>query len=313
MRAATLLLEAPREQLEVLELPRLDHLRGEVGSLVGDELAGDVDPVRGEEATREPAVDRPVEVEGVPGDELADTGLRARSGTGGAAATRPRSARRPRACRSRPASPSGLPRSWSSAQRRTASGASASAACWTTAKRCSSSVPGWRAEPSVVADRPCANSGMTSTSAPVSRAEPERQSRPRPEQELRQLPHAVGVEPPADPLGRDVPEPAGLCAHLRQRVLREREAELRDEPQTAQDPQRVLPEAVRAHGVQLAPLEVREPAEGVDELAGREAPGHGVDREVAPRHVVRDRDGRIGDDLEVAMARPDAALLRAAA
>ncbi len=34
------------------------------------------------------------------------------------------------------------------------------------------------------------------------------------------------------------------------------------------------------------------PAEGVDELAGREPTRHGVDREVAPRHVVRDRDGR---------------------
>ena len=75
MRAETLLLDALGEQLQVLELPRLDHLGGEVGPLVGDELAGDVDPVRGEEATREPAVDRPVEVEGVPGDEPADTGL----------------------------------------------------------------------------------------------------------------------------------------------------------------------------------------------------------------------------------------------
>ena len=131
----------------------------------------------------------------------------------------------------------------------------------------------------------------------------ERQSGPRPEQELRQLPHAVGVEAPADPLCRDVTEAARLGAHLPERVLREREGELRDEPETAQDPQRVLPEAVRAHRVQLAPLEVREPAEGVDQLAGREASGHGVDREVAPRHVVRDRDGRIGHDLEVAMTR----------
>ena len=52
----------------------------------------------------------------------------------------------------------------------------------------------------------------------------------------------------------------------------------------------------------------REPAEGVDQLAGREASRHRVDREVAPRHVVLDRDGRIGDDLEVAVAGPDAAL-----
>ena len=63
-----------------------------------------------------------------------------------------------------------------------------------------------------------------------------------------------------------------------------------------------------ADRVQLAPLEVRETSEGIDELARLEAPGHRVDGEVAPRHVVRDRHGGIGDDLEVAMTRADARL-----
>ncbi len=61
--------------------------------------------------------------------------------------------------------------------------------------------------------------------------------------------------------------------------------------------------------MELAPLEVLQPAEGVDQLAGLEPAGHGVDGEVAPRHVVRDRHRRVGDDLEVAMARPHAPLL----
>ena len=169
-------------------------------------------------------------------------------------------------------------------------------------------MPGWRAEPSSW-PIDLAELGDDLDQRPRVTGQAERQSGPRPEQELGQFAHAVGVEPPADSLRRHVAEPAGLFAHLRQRLLREREGELRDEPQTAQDPQRVLPEALRAHGVQLAPLEVRVPSEGVDELTGREPTGHGVDREVAPRHVVRDRDGGIGHDLEVAMARPDAALL----
>ena len=63
-----------------------------------------------------------------------------------------------------------------------------------------------------------------------------------------------------------------------------------------------------ADRVQLAPLEVRAAAEGIDELARLEALGHGVDGEVAPRHVVDDRHGRVGDDLEVAVPRADALL-----
>ena len=74
------------------------------------------------------------------------------------------------------------------------------------------------------------------------------------EQELRELAHAVRVEPAADPLARDVAQAGRLGAHLRHRVGRDRERELREEPQTAEDPQRVLAEAVPADGVQLAPL-----------------------------------------------------------
>jgi hypothetical protein len=60
--------------------------------------------------------------------------------------------------------------------------------------------------------------------------------------------------------------------------------------------------------VELAPLEVGAPPERVDELIGRQPTRHRVHGEVSPRHVVGDRHGRVGDDLEVAMTRADARL-----
>ncbi len=64
---------------------------------------------------------------------------------------------------------------------------------------------------------------------------------------------------------------AGLRAHLRLGLRREREPELRDEPETAQDAEGVLAEALRGDGSQLAASEVADAAERVDELARLEA------------------------------------------
>ena len=100
---------------------------------------------------------------------------------------------------------------------------------------------------------------------------------------------------------------ARICASV---SSGEREAELRDEPQPAEDAQRVLAEALRPDRVQLAALEVREAAERVDELARLEPPRHRVDREVAPRHVVRrsTRSGRRRSRSRDAPARRSAPL-----
>ncbi len=87
------------------------------------------------------------------------------------------------------------------------------------------------------------------------------------------------------------------------------EAELRDEAEGADQAQRVLAEALRRDGAEAASLEVGAAAERVDELARVEPPGHRVDGEVAPAHVVLDRELRVGDDLEVVPARPGRDLL----
>ena len=47
---------------------------------------------------------------------------------------------------------------------------------------------------------------------------------------------------------------------------------------------------------------------GSTSSSGLEAPRHRVDGEVSPRHVVLDRERRVGDDLEVVAARSRAAL-----
>ena len=71
----------------------------------------------------------------------------------------------------------------------------------------------------------------------------ERLRRARTEQELRQLAHPVRGETPADALARDELDRGRLRLHLASRLLVELEAELRDETQSAHEPQRILGEA----------------------------------------------------------------------
>ena len=124
------------------------------------------------------------------------------------------------------------------------------------------------------------------------------------EEELRQLPHPVRGEPAADPLRRHVGHLRRPLAHLAERVLVRLEAELRDEAQAADDPQRVVAEARRARRAEDAPLEVAAAVERVEHLAGLDAAGDRVDGEVAPAHVLGERDRRVGHDLEVVAPRP---------
>ena len=122
------------------------------------------------------------------------------------------------------------------------------------------------------------SSGRRWTSTPVSRASRSAFAGCGAEQQLRQLPHPVRGEPAADPLGRDVRDPRRPLAHLAQRVLVGLEAELRDEAEAADDPQRVVAEARRARRAQDTPLEVVAPAERVEQLSGLEPPRDRVDR-----------------------------------
>ena len=72
MRALALVLEKPLELREMLELPGRDTLHMEVRPLVEHEPPRTVDPVRGEEAPRVQAVDRPVQPERVACHQAAD-------------------------------------------------------------------------------------------------------------------------------------------------------------------------------------------------------------------------------------------------
>ena len=82
------------------------------------------------------------------------------------------------------------------------------------------------------------------------------------------------------------------------------EVELRDEPQPAHEPQRILGEAARRDGAEHAPLEIGAAAERIDEPPVAEVAGHRVDGEVAAREIVLDARLRVDDDLEVVPARP---------
>ena len=291
----------------MLELPRLDHLRGEVCPLVGDEAPRAVDPVRGEEPPREQSVDRAVQPERVPGNQPAhlvaqDVGvaqppqdapgdLRPELRVVGARSVcfRLREVVEQRAeARLEPLA--GVRRALDDLEH-----------VLVERRR----LPG-RAE--VVADRRLELGEELDERTGVPR-EPERRRGLLPEEELRKLPHPVGIDASADSLGGDVPQARGFRAHLCERVVREREGELGEQSQAAEYAQGVLTEAVRACGVELAPLEVGEPSERIDELPGLEAPRHRIDGEVTAGHVVGDRDGRVGDDLEVPVPGADAPLL----
>src|SRR5205085_4302621 len=64
--------------------------------------------------------------------------------------------------------------------------------------------------------------------------EAERLGGPRAEQQLRQLAHAVRLEPAADPLGRDEPHVRPLLYQLARSLVVRRKVELRHEPKPAQ-------------------------------------------------------------------------------
>ena len=132
--------------------------------------------------------------------------------------------------------------------------------------------------------------------------QPQRLRRVGAEQELGELAHPVRGQPAADPLAGDVVDPRRPLAHLAQRVLVGIDVELRDEAEAADDPERVVAEARRPGRAENAPLEVGAAAERVEDLPRLEPTRDRVDREVAPLHVLLERDLAVGDDLEVVPA-----------
>ena len=132
--------------------------------------------------------------------------------------------------------------------------------------------------------------------------EPQRLRRLRAQQELRELAHPVRGQPAADPLARDMLDLRRPLAHLAQRVLVGIDIELRDEAQPAHDPQWVVPKARRAGRTEDPALEIGPAAERIEHLTGLEPARDRIDREVAPLHVLLERDARVRDDLEVVPA-----------
>ena len=153
----------------------------------------------------------------------------------------------------------------------------------------------------LVADRRCELGQHVDEDAGVPR-EPQRLGRMRAEQELGELAQPVRRQPAADPLTRDVLDPRRPLAHLPQRVVVGIDVELRDEAKAADDPERVVAEARRPGRAEDAPLEIGAAAERVDDLPRLEPPRDRVDREVAPLHVLLERDLAVGHDLEVVPA-----------
>ena len=138
--------------------------------------------------------------------------------------------------------------------------------------------------------------------------EPERLRRRGAEEELRELAQAVAREPASDPLAGDVDESRRPFPHLPLRLGIEVEAELRDEAETAHDSQRIVLEAHARSSSAGSGARGRQPAERIDQLARRQPARDRVDREVAPGHVLAQRDRGVGGDLEVVAARPRRAL-----
>jgi hypothetical protein len=91
----------------------------------------------------------------------------------------------------------------------------------------------------------------------------------------------------ADPLCRHDVEPVAHRRHRRDDLRVRGEAQLGDESGRAHHPQRVVTErdAGRNRCADHPGRQVVETTELVDELAGRQPHGHGVDREVAAREV----------------------------
>ena len=143
-------------------------------------------------------------------------------------------------------------------------------------------------------------------STPVSRASRNALRGLGAEQQLRELAETVGLQASADSLRRDGAHARRFVTHLLQRLFRRFEAELRDEPKPAHEAQGILGETARSNRPQHAVREIGRSAERVDELTGLQSSRHRVDGEVAPLHVVFDREPGVGDDFEVVPARPGA-------
>ena len=143
-------------------------------------------------------------------------------------------------------------------------------ACWTTRKMCSSSVVPCLL---LLVSNPIAgaNSGITASSTPVSRARRSALAGWEPSSSFDSSPIPSAREPAADALGRDEADARGLVDHLPLRLVVGREVELRDEAQAAHEAQRILGERVRRHRPQHAVVEVLLPAERIDEVAAVDA------------------------------------------
>ena len=94
-------------------------------------------------------------------------------------------------------------------------------------------------------------------STPVSRARSSARAGLRPSRSFESSPMPVGLDPAADPLGRDVGEPGRACPHLGHGLGCEVEAELRRRTASARTRRSGSSvEARRADGADLSPLEV---------------------------------------------------------
>ena len=164
----------------------------------------------------------------------------------------------------------------------------------------------------VVADRRLVLGDDRRQDAGVAR-QPQGLRRLRAEQQLRELAASVRCETAADPLARDEAHLRGPLPHLGERGVVGLEVELRDEAQAADDPQRVVAEARRRRRAEHLAAEVALAVERVEQLPGLEPLRDRVDREVAALHVLLERDGRVGDDLEVVAARARSSARPAAA
>src|SRR3989454_86352 len=115
-----------------------------------------------------------------------------------------------------------------------------------------------------------------------------------------QLGHPSGSRDPLEPLvphalGRELRQPLGVRLRRLERARVNPEPEPRAEAQRPQDPQVVLLEApVRvAHGANQLVLQVRGTLEGVLPAMRDRVVGDCIDREVAPREIVHQRDAEL--------------------
>ena len=178
-----------------------------------------------------------------------------------------------------PATGRGLPRSWKRVARRTRSGTPASAAAWTTAKLCSSTVMAWSFE---CESNPIAGpySGSSATSTPVSRAIRSALRGSRRAGAWTALPcrRLQARRRCAHPRRGRLPRRSRASARALLRRARTRAARRTAGLARSEAGPRRSSAATPFGG---HPPEIGTAAERVDELAVREPPRHRVDREVA--------------------------------